>query len=102
MLRVLSYLKPHKKRAAVVVLLMFISTLISLVPPYFTRILIDDILKLNEGLAAVQSTAETAVVRFFRSFETAALALTVAIGCLVAAHILTHILDIFVGVWPRG
>ena len=97
MLRVLSYLKPHKAQAAGVALLMLISTLISLVPPYFTRILIDDVLKLNEDLAAAQNTAQTALSRFFRSFETAALALTVAIGCLVAAHILTHVLDIFRG-----
>ena len=35
--------------------------------------------------------------RLFRSLETAALALTVAVGCLVVAHILTPILDIFRG-----
>ena len=49
MLRILSYLKPHKKRAAVVALLMLISTLIAILPPYFTKILLDDVLKLNEG-----------------------------------------------------
>ena len=97
MLRVLSYLKPHKARAAVVALLMLISTLIALVPPYFTRILIDDVLKLNEDLAAAQSTATTAIGRIFRSFETATVALGIAMACLVAAHILTHILDIFRG-----
>ena len=97
MLRILSYLKPHKKRAAVVVLLMLISTLIALVPPYFTKILIDDVLKLNEDLAAAQGTAETTLGRIFRSFETAALALTVAMVCLVLAHLLTPILDIFRG-----
>ncbi len=97
MLRVISYLKPHKKQAAGVALLMLISTLIALVPPYFTRILIDDVLKLNEDLAAAQGTAETALGRIFRSFETAALALMIGIGCLVTAHILTHVLDIFRG-----
>ena len=66
--------------AAVVVLLMLVSTLIALMPPYFTKILIDDVLKLNEGLAAAQGAAKTAVGQFFRSFETAALALTVAVG----------------------
>ena len=69
MLRILSYLKPHKKRAAVVVLLMLVSTLIALMPPYFTKILIDDVLKLNEDLAAAQGAAKTAVGQFFRSFE---------------------------------
>ena len=97
MLRILSYLKPHKKRAAVVVLLMLISTLIAILPPYFTKILLDDVLKLNEDLAAVQGTAKTAVGQLFRSLETAALALAVAVGCLVVAHILTPILDIFRG-----
>ena len=97
MLRVLSYLKPHKAQAAGMVVLMLISTVISFVPPYFTRIFIDDVLKLNEDLATAQNTAQTALGRFFRSFETAALALGVAVGCLVTAFIITHVLDIFRG-----
>ena len=44
MLRILSYIRPYRGRAILFMVFVIAGTLISLVPPYFSRILIDDIL----------------------------------------------------------
>ncbi|MCZ6680128.1 MAG: ABC transporter ATP-binding protein [Candidatus Poribacteria bacterium] len=97
MLRVLSYLAPYKAPAAGMVLFMLVATVLSLVPPYFTRILIDDVLRLNDAIAAPQGTSETALGQIFRSIGTASFALAIAVGFLVASYVITHVLDIFRG-----
>ena len=47
MLRIFTYLGPYKRAAAVVVFFLLVTTVISLVPTYFNRIVIDDVLKIN-------------------------------------------------------
>ncbi|MDZ7290189.1 MAG: ABC transporter ATP-binding protein/permease [candidate division KSB1 bacterium] len=45
MLRLLAYLKPHKKTVAIGLLLATLLTGLQLLPPYLTRVLVDDILR---------------------------------------------------------
>jgi len=45
MFRLLSYLKPHKKPAAIGITLAMILTSLQLLPPYLTKVLVDDILR---------------------------------------------------------
>jgi len=45
MLRLLSYLKPHKKTVTVGFLLAVLLTALQLLPPYLTKVLVDDILR---------------------------------------------------------
>ena len=97
MLRVLSYLKPYKAAATVVILYVLSSTALSLMPPYTSRILIDDVLKLNDAATAVRGTSETGLGQIFRGIETASLALAIAVGCLLAVYIIIAIFDVLLG-----
>ena len=45
MFRLLSYLKPHKKPAAIGITLAMLLTSLQLLPPYLTKVLVDDILR---------------------------------------------------------
>ncbi|GIX05765.1 MAG: ABC transporter [Candidatus Poribacteria bacterium] len=94
-LRVLSYLMPYRFQAAVIVLIMLLSTGLGLVPTYFTRILIDDVLRLQ--VPGVEAPEATALGRLFRALPSAATALLVAVGCLTTAYLLIHLLDILRG-----
>ena len=95
MLRILSYLRPYRTKALLFVAFVISGTLISLVPPYFSRILIDDILVLTEDVAAAQAGSETQFGALFRSIQPVATALAIAVGCLLVTMILSTIVTIF-------
>lgn len=95
MLRIASYLRPYRTKAILFIAFVISGTLISLVPPYFPRILIDDILALNEAVAAAQAPSETRLGTLFRSIQPLATALTIAVGCLLVAMIISTIVTIF-------
>ena len=95
MLRILSYLKPYRTKAILFIAFVISGTLISLVPPYFSRILIDDILVLNEAAAAAQTPSETQIGAIFRAIQPVTMALTVAVGCLLVTMIISTIVTIF-------
>ncbi|MDA1190505.1 MAG: ABC transporter ATP-binding protein [Candidatus Poribacteria bacterium] len=98
MMRVVGYLAPYKVQAAFMALMMVVGTVISMVPMYFTRVLIDDVLNLN---AAAQAVADDEKLNFlsriFRGFPSAAMALAVAIGCLATTYLITHLIEILRG-----
>ena len=54
LLRLLKYLKPHWKRAAVLIGLMIVSAAIQTLPPYLTKILVDDVL-ISDGISTIAS-----------------------------------------------
>ena len=97
MLRILSYIKPYRGRAILFISLIIIGTLISLVPPYFNRILIDDILQLNNLVAPPADTRLTWLGELFRRIQPATTALSIAIGTLLVAQVISAIFSIFQG-----
>ena len=97
MLRILSYIKPYRGRAILFIALVIIGTLISLVPPYFNSILIDDILQLNNLVAPPADTQLTWLEALFRRIQPATTALSIAIGTLLAAQVISAIFSIFQG-----
>ena len=97
MLRILSYIKPYRGRAILFIALVIIGTLISLVPPYFNRILIDDILQLNNLVTPPADTQLTWLAALFRRIQPATTALSIAIGTLLAAQVISAIFSIFQG-----
>ena len=102
MLRILSYMKPYRGRAILFVTFVIIGTVISLVPPYFSRILIDDILVLNEAAAPAEGVNRTALEEIFRSIQPLGLALTIVVATLLGIHIIREIFTIFrlrLGAW---
>ena len=56
LLRIASYLKPYRRKATVLVLLTLVGTLIQLVPPYLTKMLIDDVLNPKPGASPLPLT----------------------------------------------
>ena len=103
MLRIMSYIRPYRGRAILFMIFVIIGTLISLAPPYFSRILIDDILLQNDAAAAAAAEeTQTQLGSFFRTIQPAALALSVAVGMLLAIQIIREIFTIFrlrLGAW---
>ena len=102
MLRILSYLKPYRTKAILFIAFVISGTLISLVPPYFSRILIDDILALNEAAAAAQAPSETQLGTLFRAIQPVTMALAIAVGCLLVTMIIREIITVFrlrLGAW---
>jgi len=93
-LRILSYLKPYKGAAFGLGVFMLLSTVLTLLPTYFTRILIDDVLATSEQLAA---NPPTSLGRVFRAMGSGALALMVAVLCLAGTHALSQVLGIVRG-----
>jgi len=93
-LRILSYLKPYKVQAIAVGLFMLATTVLTLMPTYFTRIMIDDVLATPEALAA---NPPTSLGKIFRSMGTGGLALLVAVLCLAGSHAVSQILGVFRG-----
>ena len=79
-----------------------VGTLIMLVPPYFSRILVDDILRLSEIANAAPEASETWLGEIFRAIQPATIALSVAVGSLLAIYIIREIFTIFqqrLGAW---
>ena len=102
MLRILTYIRPYRGRAILFMLFVIAGTLISLVPPYFPRILLDDILLPSDLTADVPEGSGTRLGNIFRALQPAALALSVAVGTLLTIHIIREILTIFrlrLGAW---
>ena len=102
MLRILTYIRPYRGRAILFTIFIIVGTLISLIPPYFSRILIDDILRLNELTNAAPEASETRLGEIFRGIQPVAIALSVAVGALLAVHIIREIFSIFqqrLGAW---
>ncbi len=94
MLRILSYMRPYRGKALLFVLLVIVGTLISLVPPYFSRILIDDILLLNDAAAPTPDGQTTWLGDIFRTIQPAATALSIAIGALLATYLIREVFTI--------
>ncbi len=102
MLRILSYMRPYRGKALLFVSFVVIGTLISLVPPYFSRILIDDILALNDAVNPAADASVTRLGEIFRAIQPAAVALSIAIGALLATQVILEIFTIFrmrLGAW---
>ena len=102
MLRILSYIRPYRGRAILYTIFLIVGTLITLVPPYFSRILIDDILQLSEAPNAVREASETWLGEIFRGIQPLAVALSVAVGMLLAIQVISTIFSIFqqrLGAW---
>ena len=102
MLRILSYIKPYRGRAILYTIFIIVGTLITLVPPYFSRILVDDILRLSEIADAAPEASETWLGEIFRTIQPATIALSVAVGSLLVIYIIREIFTIFqqrLGAW---
>ena len=102
MLRILTYIRPYRGRAILYTLFIIVGTLITLVPPYFSRILVDDILRLNELPNAAPEASGTRLGEIFRAIQPATLALSVAVGSLLVVYIIREIFTIFqqrLGAW---
>ena len=102
MLRILSYIRPYRGRAILYTIFIIVGTLITLVPPYFSRILVDDILRLSEIPNAAPEASETWLGEIFRTIQPATIALSVAVGSLLVIYIIREIFTIFqqrLGAW---
>ena len=102
MLRILSYIQPYRGRAILYTIFLIIGTLITLAPPYFTRILVDDILLLSEAANAVPEASETWLGEIFRGIQPLTVALSVAVGMLLVILVISTIFSIFqqrLGAW---
>lgn len=97
LLRILVYLKPYKFAATMLMLAVIGSTLLLLVPPYFHRILVDDVLALNDAARAVDEVSKTRLGQMFREIGIASMALTLAVGCLLIVQIITSLNEILLG-----
>lgn len=102
MLRILTYIKPYRGRAILYTIFLIVGTLIALAPPYFTRIFVDDILMLSEAPNAVPEASETWLGEIFRGIQPLTVALSVAVGMLLAIMVIRTIFSIFqqrLGAW---
>ena len=102
LLRILSYIEPYRGRAILYAIFIVVGTLIMLVPPYFSRILVDDILRLSEIANAAPEASETWLCEIFRRIQPTTMALSVAVGSLLAIYIIREIFTIFqqrLGAW---
>ena len=97
LLRILVYLKPYKFAATMLILAVIGSTVLSLVPPYFTRVLVDDILALDDAARAVGEVSKTRLGQLFRDIQIASIALAVAVGCLLIVQLITSLTEVFLG-----
>ncbi len=88
MLRILSYLQPYRGKALLFVLFVIIGTLIVLFPPYFSRVLIDDILLLDDAAAPTPDGNITWLGNIFRSIQPAAFAMSIAISGLLVTYLI--------------
>lgn len=94
MLRIMSYMRPYKGRAILFILIVIVGTLITLIPPYFSRILVDDILLLNDANITTTDGETTWLGNIFRTIQPVTIALSIAVGALLTSHILSTLLMI--------
>ena len=98
LLRILGYLKPYKAATALLILFVLGTTvLFYLCLPTFSRILVDDVLELNDAARVVGEVSETRLGQMFREIQIASIALAVAVGCLLVVYIITMLTDVFLG-----
>ena len=57
--RIASYLKPYKGRAIILAIASVITTVAELLPPYITKLIVDDVLVLAEGVEILQADRVT-------------------------------------------
>ena len=88
MLRILAYLRPYRGKALFFILFVIIGTVLFLIPPYFSRILIDDILLLNDATVPTTDGDVTWLGNVFRSIQPVGFALSIAIGGLLVTHLI--------------
>ena len=88
MLRILSYIRPYRGRALLYILFVIAGTLVVLIPPYFSRVLIDDILLFNDAAVPTPDGEITWLGAIFRTIQPAAVALSIAIGALLVTYII--------------
>ena len=94
MLRIVSYMQPYKGRAILFTFIVIVGTLIVLIPPYFSRILVDDILLLNIDNIQTTEGDITWLGNIFRSIQPVTIALSIAVGALLTTHIISTLLMI--------
>ncbi len=97
LLRILTYLKPYKLAATVVIVCVLGSMTLQLVPPQLQRILVDDVLELNNAATTVRDVSETRLGQVFRNIQTASIALAVAVACLLMIEIIRSLIDVLLG-----
>ncbi len=97
LMRILVYLKPYKLAAAMLILSVLATTVLLLVPPYFARVLVDDVLILSDAARTVHEVSETRLGQMFREIRTASLALAVAVGCLLIVELMRSLIEILLG-----
>ncbi len=96
MMRVLTYLRPYKFQAIALTVFMAVLGGMSLLPGYFTKIFIDDVLAMGDPVA-LQEPSSTVLGQMVRSLRSAAVAVSVAVVALTIVHILSHALEVFRG-----
>ncbi|MDE0638525.1 MAG: ABC transporter ATP-binding protein [Candidatus Poribacteria bacterium] len=94
MLRVLTYIQPYRGRVLLYILFVIVGTLITLITPYFSGILIDDILLLNDATTPTPDDQTTWLGNIFRAIQPAALALTIAVGTLLVTQVISILFNI--------
>ncbi len=94
MLRILTYIRPYRGKALLYILFVITGTLITLIPPYLSGILIDDILLFNAVTTPTPDNQTTWLGNIFRAIQPAALALSIAVGVLLITQIISVLFNI--------
>ncbi|MDE0316304.1 MAG: ABC transporter ATP-binding protein [Candidatus Poribacteria bacterium] len=94
MLRILTYIRPYRGKALFYILFVITGTLITLIPPYLSGILIDDILLFNAVTTPTPDNQTTWLGNIFRAIQPAALALSIAVGVLLITQIISVLFNI--------
>ena len=68
LLRVLSYLKPYQGKVALTLFLAISTTLLDLVPPWLTKVIVDNLVENNDMTAVYWAIAGIAFVYLARNF----------------------------------
>ena len=95
--RILGYLRPYTTKAVLLTVFSVIGISLELIPPYFTRILIDDVLVVPEAIATTPATPVFG--DWFRGMRTVAVALAVAVSLVGVSYLLATVLAIVRGCW---
>ena len=93
--RMLGYLRPYTGKAALLTVFSVAGVGLELIPPYFTRVLLDDVLLTPEALAKTPATP--VIGPWFRDLSTVAVALAVAVALVGASQLIATVLGIFRG-----
>ncbi len=94
MLRIMSYVRPYRGRVILYMGLVISGTLMNLIMPYFTQVLIDDILQVSLT-TPVPDNQTTWIGNIFRGLQPVSFALSIAVGVLLVVQLTRVLLDIF-------